>query len=102
MASGVPFSEAEKRFIVDHAPTRSSWGALAAEMARACPTNGRRNGVAIRNFYRRHQFAEGKRETVAADIPIDIAAQLRATGLSPVEIGALVVAGLAGRSRSAT
>lgn len=98
MASGVPFSDDEKRFIVDHAPTRSSWGALAAEMARACPTNGRRNGVAIRNFYRRHQFAEGKRVTVAADVSADVATRIRTAGLSPIEVGAIVAAGLRGRA----
>jgi hypothetical protein len=48
--------------------------------------------------YRRFEHLAGVRVTVAADVPADVATRIRTAGLSPVEVGAIVAAGLRGRA----
>jgi len=94
VTSGRPFSDPEKAYIIEHAPTRQSWGRLAADLVREFPaeSGGYRDGKSVRNWYRRHEHETTAK--IAIVIPVDVAERLRTAGLSPVEIGALVVRGL--------
>lgn len=98
MTSGIPFSDREKAYIVEHAPTRPSWGALAAALVREFPEDGggSRDGKSVRNWHRRYMLRAGKMSEVKAEVPIDLAVRIRHAGLSPAEIGLLVAVGLSG------
>gem|GEM_PF-3727615 len=100
MTSGIQFTAAEKAFIIAHAPNRASWGALADALAHECPGAGRHHPKSLRNWHRRYLIAADKREAIAAEVPAYLAAHIRNAGLSPAEVGALVVAGLSGAGRA--
>lgn len=98
MTSGRPFSEREQAHILRFAYTRT-WGAIARDLCTRFPEDngGNRSGYGVRNWVRAQEHAAGL-VTVRTRVPADVAARLRTAGLSPVEAGALLAAGLKGRA----
>jgi len=98
MTSGVPFSDRERAYILEHAYTRS-WGGIARDLVTLYPDDngGARSGYGVRNWVRAQEHRGGL-VTVRTCIPAGVAAQIRAAGLSPIDVGALVVAALKGRA----
>ena len=96
MTSGRPFSDHEQAYILEHAPTRISWGQVARELEREFPTDngGSRDGKSVRNWYRRYRHVEGKRADVSATVPADVAARIRRAGLSADDVGDIITIAL--------
>ena len=87
MVSGIPFSPAEQRFILDHAYTMT-WNRLAAELVARFPgdNGGSRSGRWIRDWVRAQEH--GGIVTVRTRVPREL---LASAGVRPQDLDALVV-----------
>lgn len=91
-----PFSPDEKRYIMDNAPYRDTWGRLAKELDRKFPgpVGETRSSKGVRNWYRQELHKSKDLVRISADVPPELAADIQTKGLSPDEVGKILMDGL--------